>query len=61
MTYSLFEFFIIKKIPIKTKGAPSKDPIGICSENKNIHNRDAITGSPNGTDAIAVGVKYLIE
>ena len=48
-------------MPKKIKGALTKDSIGIGSEKITNPNRDAIMGSPRGTDAIAVGDKYLIE
>ena len=57
--FLLFDSLIIKQIPIKINGAPSKELIAIASPNMNQPNMDAIIGSPRGTDAIAVGDKYF--
>ena len=40
-------------------GPPKMALTGIASPNKNNPNKDAIIGSPSGTDETAVGVTYF--
>ena len=47
-------------MPIKINGAPKYAFTGISSEKIKQAKTEAITGSPRGTEATAVGVKYLI-
>ena len=40
-------------------GPPKRAPMGIASPNNNNPNKDAIIGSPRGTEDTAVGVIYF--
>ena len=59
-TYGFNEFFKTRKIPKNIKGPPIKTPIETISENRKKARTEATIGSPKGTEATAVGVRYLI-